>query len=136
MTVAVRYFSLSGNTKKVADAIASAVGVEAKTVAEPLEEKVDVLFLGSAVYAFGVDPAITAFIATNASKIGKIANFSTTALVPSTYKLVKKIAEQNNVSMMEEEFHCKGKFKMMHTSRPNEKDLTEAKEFAKTIVEA
>lgn len=134
MTTAVRYLSLSGNTKKVADAIASAVGVEAKSIGTPLEEKVDVLFLGSAVYAFGVDLAIGEFIKNNASKIGKIANFSTAALVPSTYKQVKKIAEQNNISMMEEEFHCRGKFKMMHKSRPNEDDLMAAKEFAKSLI--
>ena len=32
MKVAVRYFSRGGNTKKLAEAIASAIGVEAKDV--------------------------------------------------------------------------------------------------------
>lgn len=45
MKTAIRYFTRSGNTKKLADAIAGAVGVPALTVAEPLREPVDTLFL-------------------------------------------------------------------------------------------
>lgn len=53
----------------------------------------DVLFLGSAVYAAGVDPAVKDFISANKEKIGAIVNLSTAALLPSTYKQVKKFAE-------------------------------------------
>ena len=62
MTVAVRYFSRTGNTKKLAECVASEAGVTAETVDVALSEKVDVLFLGSAVYAAGVDPSIKDFI--------------------------------------------------------------------------
>ena len=58
MKVAVRYFSRGGNTKKLAEAIASAIGVEAKDVSFGLNEDVDLLFLGSSVYAYGVDASI------------------------------------------------------------------------------
>jgi len=51
MKIAIRYYTKTGNTKKLAEAIASAIDVEAKTVDEPLSEDVDILFLGSAVYA-------------------------------------------------------------------------------------
>ncbi len=134
MTCAVRYFSRTGNTKKVADAVAAAVGTTAETTATPLTEKVDVLFLGSAVYAAGVDTAIQDFIKANADKIGAIANFSTTALLTSTYPQVKKIADANGVKMLEKEFHCKGKFTAIHTNRPNEKDLAAAADFAKAVI--
>ena len=63
MKAAVRYYTRSGNIKKLAEAIAKAVGVEAKTVDEPLREDVDILFLGSSVYAYGVDDSIKNFIA-------------------------------------------------------------------------
>ena len=46
MKIAVRYFSRGGNTKKLADAIAKAVGVDAETTSVPLTEDVDILFLG------------------------------------------------------------------------------------------
>lgn len=134
MKVAVRYFSRTGNTKKIADAIAEKVGVEAKTTDVALEENVDILFLGSAMYAAGVDPAISEFVKTNASKIGKIASFSTTAVASSTIKLIKKIAAENNVQVLDQEFSCKGKFTLLHTNRPNEKDLDAAKEFAESVI--
>ena len=69
MKVAVRYHSRTGNTKKVALAIAEALGVDAKDASVPLEEKVDILFLGSAVYAAGVDDAMKAFVAGNKDNI-------------------------------------------------------------------
>lgn len=134
MNTAVRYFTRSGNTKKLADAIAETVGVKAETVDCTLEEKVDILFLGSSVYAGGIDEAVAKFIVNNASKIGKIVNFSTAAVVSSTYKQVKKIAEEAGIKMSDQEFHCKGSFMIMHKGRPNEDDIAKAKDFAKTII--
>lgn len=55
MKYAVRYYTKTGNTKKSALEVASALGVEAQTTEVPLEEAVDILFLGSSVYAAGVD---------------------------------------------------------------------------------
>lgn len=133
MTVAVRYFSRTGNTKKIAEAIAEKLGVEAKTTDSALDEKVDILFLGSAMYAAGVDPAINEFLKANASNIGKLASFSTTAVAQSTFRLIKKIAAENKVQLIESEFHCKGKFTLMHKNRPNEEDLNRAREFAAKI---
>ena len=47
MNCAVRYYTKTGNTKKLAEAVARAVGVEALPITEPVDEKVDVLFLGN-----------------------------------------------------------------------------------------
>lgn len=85
MKIAVRYYTKGGNTKKLADAIAKAVGVDAKTVAEPLSEDVDILFLGSSVYAAWVDSSVKSFINGINVKIGKVVNFSTAAILKSTY---------------------------------------------------
>lgn len=135
MKVAVRYFTRSGNTEKLALAIAEAVGVEAKDVSVPLEEKTEILFLGSSVYAAGVDEAVKRFIAENKDKIGKLYNFSTAALISSTYKQVQKLAAENGIDMAEEEFHCRGSFTVMHKGRPNAEDLQNAAKFAKEIIE-
>lgn len=134
MNIAVRYFTRSGNTQKLAKAIGDAVGVEAKVVSVPLEEHTEVLFLGSSVYAAGVDDAVKRFIAENKEKIGKIYNFSTAALAASTYKQVEKLAKEHGVAMAAEEFHCRGSFAFMHRGRPNEQDLRDAAEFAKGII--
>ncbi|MDR1398577.1 MAG: hypothetical protein LBJ41_01450 [Treponema sp.] len=53
MKYAVRYFSKSGNTEKVAHAIADAIGVKVvsvDTTETVITEKMDILFLGMATY--------------------------------------------------------------------------------------
>lgn len=135
MKIAVRYFSRGGNTKKLALAIAQAVGVEALDVSSPLPERVDALFLGSSVYAAGVDEAVKAFVAANREKIGTLYNFSTAALLPSTYKQMEKIAAENGVKLSDKEFHCRGSFTFMHKGHPNDADCRAAAGFAKSVVE-
>lgn len=131
MKVEVRYYTRGGNTRKLAMAIAEAVSVEAKSVSEPLTEDVDILFLGSSVYAYGVDEEIKKFIRGINVKVGEVVNFSTAALVKSTYKQVGKLLAEKNIPQAKDEFYCKGSFGMLHKGRPNERDCEEAKKFAK-----
>ena len=134
MKIAIRYYTKTGNTKKLADAIGSAVGVEPKTVAEPLTEDVDILFLGSAVYAAGISGKIKEFIKNISVNVGEVVNFSSAALIESTYKQVKGEVEAKGLKMSEEEFHCRGAFKLIHRGHPDEKDLADVQEFARKII--
>lgn len=134
MNIAVRYYTRSGNTRKLAEAIAAAVGVSAEDVSVPLAENTDILFLGSSVYAADVDEAVKNFLSENKSKIGKIYNFSTAAIAKSTYKQVEKLAAGHGIKLAGEEFHCRGAFAIMHRSRPNAEDLRAAAEFAQKAV--
>ena len=134
MNIAVRYYTRSGNTRKLAEAIGKAVGVQALDVSAQLTEKTDILFLGSSVYAADIDDAVKEFLEKNSTHIGKIVNFSTAAIARSTYQQVKKCADRLGIAMSEEEFHCKGSFAILHKNRPNEEDLNKATFFAKEIV--
>ena len=51
MKTAVRYYTKTGNTKRLAEEVGKALGVDALPICEPLDEKVDVLFLGNSYYA-------------------------------------------------------------------------------------
>ena len=134
MNIAVRYFTRSGNTKKLALAIAEAVGVEAKDVSAPLTEQADILFLGSSVYAAGVDNAVKKFLADNHDKIGTLYNFSTAAIISSTYGQIKKLAAEHGIRVADEEYHCRGSFTVMHKNHPDETDTKRAAAFAKRVV--
>ena len=134
MKVAIRYYSKTGNMKKLAEAIGDEINVEAKSVDEPLKEDVDILFLGSAVYAAGIDKKVKKFIANINVNVGEIVNFSSAALIESTYNQVKKEVEAKGIKMSENEFHCRGAFKFVHRGRPNEDDLNDVRQFAKKIV--
>ena len=134
MKVAVRYYTKTGNTKKLAEAIAGALGVQALPVSEPVSEAVDVLFLGNSYYAFSIDPEVRAFVRSlDKDKVGRIVNFGSAALLNSTYKKVKAEADAVGIPMDEREFHCRGEFKGIHKGRPNDEDLKAAAAFAKSL---
>lgn len=135
MKVAVRYYTKTGNTKRLADAVARVVGVEALPISTPVTEPVDMLFLGNSYYAFSIDPEVRSFIRSlDRSKVGKIVNFGSAAMLNSTYKKVRAEAEKVGIPVDEREFHCRGEFKGIHKGKPDAEDCRSAAEFAKKIV--
>ena len=135
MNIAVRYYTKTGNTKRLAEAVAKAVGVEALPISAPVTEPVDILFLGNSYYAFSIDPEVRDFVRKlDKSRVGKIVNFGSAAMLNSTYKKVKAEADKVRIPMDEREFHCRGEFKGIHKGKPDESDLRAAAEFAKKIV--
>jgi flavodoxin len=135
MKTAVRYYTKTGNTKRLAEAVAKAIGAEALPLSSPIEEPVDILFLGNSYYAFSIDPEVREFIRKlDRNKVGRIVNFGSAAMLNSTYKKVKAEADKAGIPMDEREFHCRGEFKGIHKGRPNAADLVAAAEFAKTII--
>ena len=132
MTYAVRYYTKTGNTKKLADALAKELGVEALSIDTPVSEKVDILFLGNSYYAFTIDPEVRDFVKNlDKNKVGKIVNFGSAAMLNSTYKKVKAEAYKVGIPMDTKEFHCKGEFKGVHKGRPNAEDISAIVAFAK-----
>ena len=135
MKIAVRYYTKTGNTKRLAEAVAQAVGVEALPISSPVTEQVDVLFLGNSYYAFSIDPEVRSFIRSlDKSMIGKIVNFGSAAMLNSPYKKVKAEADKVGIPMDAREFHCKGEFKGLHKGKPDAEDLSAAAAFAKSVV--
>ncbi|MCR4616293.1 MAG: flavodoxin [Clostridiales bacterium] len=135
MKIAVRYYTKTGNTKRLAEAVAKAVGEEALPLSAAVEEPVDVLFLGNSYYAFNIDTEVREFIQKlDKNKVGRIVNFGSAAMLNSTYKKVKAEADKAGIPMDSREFHCKGEFKGIHKGRPNSEDLAAAADFAKTVI--
>ncbi len=135
MKAAVRYYTKTNNTKRLAEAIASAVGVEALPISVPVTEQTDILFLGNSYYAFSIAPEVRDFIrGLDKTKVGKIVNFGSAAMLNSTYKKVKAEADKIGIPMDEREFHCKGEFKGIHKGKPDETDMKAAQKFAKEII--
>ena len=134
MKAAVRYYTKTGNTKRLAEAVAEALGVEALPVSEPVTEPVDILLLGNSYYAFTIDPEVRAFVRSlDKNLVGRIANFGTAAMMNSTWKKVKAEADKLGIPMAESEFHCKGEFRGAHKGRPNKEDLAAAAAWAKAL---
>ena len=135
MKIAVRYYTKTGNTKRLAEAIGKAVDAEALPISTPVTEPVDILFLGNSYYAFSIDPEVRSFVKSLAKNmVGKIVNFGSAAMLNSTYKKVKAEADKVGIPMDEREFHCKGEFKGVHKGKPDENDLKAVADFAKKVI--
>lgn len=126
MNTAVRYYSRSGNTKLVADAIAEALNVKAVSVDQPdakLNEKADVLFVGGALYAYGLDKHLKEYLASlDASKVGKAVVFSTSWISKHSIDLIRNALKAKGIPVADETFYVKNK--------ASEDQLKQARDFA------
>jgi len=136
MKIAIRYYSKTGHTVKMAEVVSEVTGVKAETIDVPITEDVDTLFLGSAIYVAGIDKKVKNFIASlDASKIKCVVCFSSAAVLGGTYSQVKGLLKKQNIPVDEREFHCRGQFKALHKGRPNQEDLDDLREFVTKVIQ-
>lgn len=130
MKAAVRYYSRSGNTKALAEAIAGAAGVEAVSVdsAEAaLTEPVDVLFIGGALYAYGIAGKLKDYLKTlKKTDAKKAVVFSTSWLSKHAIDLIKKALRESGIPVEEAYFYAK--------NMPGEAQLKEAAAFTEKFL--
>ncbi|MGI6004656.1 MAG: flavodoxin domain-containing protein [Christensenellales bacterium] len=139
MKTAVRYHSLSGNTKKIAKIMAQELGVEAESVGHPLAQPVDILFLGGAVYGGKLHGELLNFIENlPPDTAGKVAVFSTSGGNDDVAcTLMKQALAARGFTAADEIFHCPGRFFFfINRGRPSQTDMQAAKAFARDIVTA
>lgn len=134
MKTAIRYYTKSGNTQKLANAIGEALALPAESIAAPLTEKVDILLLGCSYYAFDMDAEVKHFLRDNKDNIGKVVCFGTSAMMKSMAKPMRKVTDALGISLSDAEFHCRGSFGPANIGRPNADDLKAAKEFALNLM--
>jgi flavodoxin len=136
MKVAVRYQSRSGNTKKVADAVAKAAGVQALDVENPLAEPADVLFLGGAIYAGGLHGKLKKFIkGLREGAIGKIVLFSTAMGPKNIGPKVEALLKGKNIPVEADELHIRSGELLAEDPQQYDAAMEKAARFAKKLVE-
>ena len=126
MKCAVRYYSRSGNTRLLAEAIADELGVEAVSADSSdatISGHIDVLFIGGALYAYGLDKKLVSYIRTlDGDMVGRAVLFSTTWLSKHSFDLMRKELEARGIVVADKTFYAKNK--------PTPERLKEAKAFA------
>lgn len=102
MKIAVRYQSRGGNTRAVAEVIAESLGLEAKPINVPLDESVDLLFLGGGVYKWDADPELINYLKElDSNKINQIAAFSTTGGMKKAITRITEYAQKAGININE-----------------------------------
>ena len=130
MNIAVRYYSKSGNTKAVAEAVAEAVGVKAvsvDTAEADIKEPVDLLFIGGALYAYGLDKHLKEYLKTlKKENVKKAVVFSTSWLSKHSVDLIKNGLKEVGIPVEEEFFYVKNK--------PSDEQKKQAADFARKFI--
>ena len=113
MNIKVRYYSRSGNTKLLADAIAKGLNVEAISVDSnnsQIKDDTDILFVGGALYAYGLDKKLKQYLANiDGSKIKRAVVFSTSWLSKHSIELIKNHLRDKDINVDEEYIYAKNK---------------------------
>lgn len=130
MKNAVRYYSRSGNTKTAAEAIARAIGTDAVSVdsaSASLQEPVDVLFIGGALYAYGIDKHLKAYLGSlKKDQVKKAVVFSTSWISKHAIDLIKDELNRKGIPVEKETLYFRGK--------PGEKQLQDAANVARRLM--
>lgn len=128
--IAVRYCTRTGHSRQLAEAIATALGLEAKDISAGLDEPVDQLFLCNGLYAASLDRGLKEFLAAHGKDTGEIVNVCSTASGRSTRSALAREAEKSGFTLSEHEFRCKGAFHFLAKGHPDDDDLRAAANFA------
>ncbi|MBQ8959836.1 MAG: hypothetical protein IJ071_01265 [Ruminococcus sp.] len=107
--VAVRYFSKSGNTRQIAEAIAEGAGVKSVSITEEpaFTQHADILFLGGAPYANIMAPELKAYAEKLSPElVGKVVLFTTSNWSRRTVLALKKQLREKGITVEEEFFYA------------------------------
>ena len=136
MKIAIRYYSKTGNTEKLAQKISTLTQTPALDITHKLIEDIDILFFGSGVYGNALDPRVINYLSNITINVKEIINFSTSGIMQSNYSLVKEVLETTPHKLSDNEFHCPGTFVDFNKGRPNEDDMNKLEFFTKKIIES
>ncbi|MFA0814443.1 MAG: flavodoxin family protein [Anaerofustis sp.] len=137
MNIKVCYYSETGNTKKIAECIADALGVQAEAITDATAvEQVDLLFVGGFLRAFTLVRPTKQLLKSlsDASQTKNIAVFSTSASGKGIRKYADKYLKKTNIRILGD-FACLGAYMKSNPGSPNESDCAHAAEFAGKILE-
>ena len=131
MNIVVAYQSRTGNTKKVAEAIAKALHTAAWDVEEVKDLDCDLLVLGSAVYAASLDKKTKAFLdSLTGVSARKVALFGTSAGGRKPFGMMVNALKKKGLPVHEDFLYIPGAWAFMNKGRPNEEDLKRAEQWA------
>ena len=131
----VLYYSMTGNTKKLASAIAGELGVEAAAIKSlPAVPADGLLFLGSGSYGDKPSDEMARFIASNNFSGRKVALFGTSGSGEGKEVQVMAEALKQKGAIVIGSYYCKGKaFVVVNIGRPCKDDITAVRLFAREM---
>ncbi len=134
MAIAIRYFSKFGHSAQMANIVGQVTGAVPETVAVPLSEPVDTLYLGSGVMLGKISGDMVKFIKTlSPAQVKRVVCFGSCAIIKSPVPQMRQLLEAQGISVDERSFTCRGSMGPLHAGHPNEQDLENLRQFIMNV---
>lgn len=136
MNTAILYRSVSGHNKKIAEAIANELKINAYDVKyNPELQNVDLLFIAGGIYAGqGSNKLINFAKALSSGAVKKAVIITSSASGQKRQEKLREVLSLNNIYVPEKEYTCRGAFLFAAMGRPGVEDIAGAIKFAQEII--
>jgi flavodoxin len=135
MKKSVIYYTKTGHSKKIADAISAEFEIKAEDINnDPKLKDVDLLFIVGGIYASASDPRMAGYIKKlDGSMVKKAVLITSCASSRIRQTSVRESLTKNQIEALTEEYLCKGSFLFIRMGHPNKADIENAAMYAKKV---
>jgi hypothetical protein len=137
LKTAVIYFSRTGHSQRIAEAVAENLGVEALNIKEkPYLNEVDLLYVVGGIYSSRSSPELQSYLMNivTSSQV-KQAVILTSCLSNSTKQHeIRAVLRMLGIDVDPDEFVCKGSFLFFGKGHPNDDDVNNAVAFSNRML--
>lgn len=140
MRAAVTYYTKTGHSKRIAEGIGTELKIPVSNITMGLPategEPIDILFLVGGIYAGKSAPEMVEAVAKISPDSIKKVVLLTSSLNPQAEQdSIRGALTDRGINVEEEEFKCTGGFLIFARKRPNEQDVQNAVNFARSHLE-
>jgi flavodoxin len=130
------YATKTKHSRKIAEAVATALGIKAQNIREkPVLKDIGLLFIAGGIYGGESMPELLDFIrGLDAAVVRRVALLTSCGSGIQKQATVRKILEERGIEVIDE-FVCKGAILFVSVKHPNQKDLQDAVDFAQKIIQ-
>jgi len=135
MKPAVIYHAKSGHSRRIAEAVAASLGVQAQSVsAKPVLSGIDLLFVIGGIFAGRSDPKLLKFLSTLGKSQVKRAALITSSMGQSRQDMVRNALYINGIEIVSDEYIMRTGFLFFCLGHPNPQQIEGAVAFAKKLI--
>ena len=133
MKTAVVYFSRTGHSKKIAEAIAASLELKAIDVkTKPTLEAVDLLIMVGGIYGGASSPELKSYAESiSKQQVRKVLLITSCVSKRQKQEMIRQILVKNGVEVVSDEFICQGNFLFFGIGHPNSEEIKAAGSFVK-----
>ncbi len=131
----ILYASMTGHSKKIAEAVGTAHGIEVFNLKDnPKLEGYDQIFVVSGIYGGKGKPELLDYLKNwTTANTGKVV-LMTSSMTNLPQTELREAFESSGIGVHDKEFLCKGSFLVMGLTHPNKTDLQEAVSFVEQVL--